>query len=241
MTAPSITIIQLDPYVPLDRFSGWLNGARLRNIPAWQRPSPPLKEVGHGLVVIGGRASADDPELHKGALKGLVVEAVDRGLPVLGIRAGHQLLVEAFGGELQVNDVAEAERGPVDVSWQPAAHADPVVGRVASMNGTLFPAFHDQAVTRLPQGSIDLAGSEAYPHQAIRIGSAVSMQFHPGASPDLIASWAELHGEDPLPMRRSMRLVDDTLSQNGRLVGQGFARAAREYAESGADRDCRAA
>lgn len=241
MTAPSITIVQLDPHVPLDRFSGWLHGSVLRNIPAYRQPVPPVEKLGHGVIVLGGRASVTDRALWMGPVKRMMIEAVDRELPLLGICLGHQLLAEAFGGEVRVGDPGGGERGAVELHWQPVARTDPVLGRVASLQSTLFPESHTDVVTRLPQGSIDLARSAAYPHQAFRVGSAVGVQFHPEASPDLMATWAEMRGGDPIAMRRSMRLVDDSLTRNGMLVAHGFAQAAREYADSAADRGERAA
>lgn len=232
MAAPRISIVQLDPQVPLDRFGGWLPGAVLRNVPVDRKPLPPIDAMGHGIIVLGGRASVDDGELWMGAVKRLMVEAVDREIPVLGICLGHQLLAEAFGGEVRVADPGGGEHGPVRVEWQSGAGRDPVVGRVAALGSATFPSSHADVVSRLPIGAIELARTAAYPHQAFRIGSALGVQFHPEASPELMTAWAELRGADSLAVRRSMRLVDDSVSRNGALVAQGFADAAREYAES---------
>lgn len=232
MAAPRITIAQLDPHAPLDRFGGWLQGAVLRNVPVHRKPLPEVDRIGHGLIVLGGLASVDDHELWMESVKRLLVDAVDRDLPVLGICLGHQLLAETFGGSVTVNAPGGGEHGPTRIEWQPGAERDPVVGRVAQLPGTLFPMCHRDVVTALPSGATELARNSAYPHQAFRIGSAVGVQFHPEASPDLMTKWAELHDGDPISTRRSMRKVDDTLSRNGALVAQGFVTAAREYADS---------
>lgn len=241
MAAPRITIVQLDPLVPLDRFGGWLQGAVLRNVPVYRKPLPPVQEMGHGIIVLGGLASVEDGELWMGAVKRMMVDAVDRDLPLLGICLGHQLLAEAFGGEVRVADPAGGEHGPVRIEWQPGAERDPVLGRVAGLPGKLFPMSHSDVVSRLPSGATELARNAAYPHQAFRLGSALGVQFHPEASPELMTSWAELHGDDSLTMRRSMRKVDDTVSRNGALIAQDFAAVAREYAESAGPRAFRVA
>lgn len=232
MAAPRITVIQVDPHVPLDRFSGWLAGAVLKNVPAFRQPLPSLDRMGHGVIVLGGLASVDSDTLWIEPLKRLMVQAVERDLPLLGICLGHQLLAEAFGGEVTVADEAGGEHGPVELEWRPGAERDPVLERVVNLPGTLFPEHHYDVVTRLPADATELARSAMYAHQAFRIGSAVGVQFHPEASPDLMTSWAELQGADAMTMRRSMRRVDDTISRNGTLIAQGFAQAARAYADA---------
>ena len=80
---------------------------------------------------------------------------------------------------------------------------------------------HD-AVTALPPGVEELAGTELYPNQAFRVGSAVGVQFHPEASPDLMGRWAELDGGDGRTLRRALHSVDTEVSRNGRLLAQSF-------------------
>ena len=57
---PRITVLQLDPGVPLARFDGWLKaaGVRLSTVTLWDRDVPPLASAGDGLLVLGGRMSA---------------------------------------------------------------------------------------------------------------------------------------------------------------------------------------
>ena len=79
-------------------------------------------------------------------------------------------------------------------------------------------------------GTSSLGSTEAYPNQAFRVGSALGVQFHPEASPELMSRWTELDGGDGREMRRSLHKLDTDLSRNGRLLAQGFAGQLRSRA-----------
>lgn len=220
------TIIQPDPYVPADRFAAWLasNRVLVRAVPLWQRPVPSVDELGDGLIVLGGRMSAHDTAEHEWIepLKKLMVAAVDAGIPMLAICLGHQLLAEAFGGQVTVSHPAGGEHGAYEITWHAGAENDPLLGRLAEHGSSVLPESHHDAVTRLPAGAVQLASTEHYPNQAFRVGSAVGVQFHPEASPELMGRWAELGGEDGRTMRRTMNAKDTEVSRNGRLLAQAF-------------------
>lgn len=227
------TIIQPDPHVPVDRFGPWLasNRVLVRAVPLWQRDVPAVAELGDGLVVLGGTMSAHDAAEHAWIppLKELMVAAVDAGLPTLAICLGHQLLAEAFGGEVEVEHPDGGEHGAIPVAWQDTARSDPLLSRLAEGNSSLVAESHSDAVTRLPDGATPLASSERYPNQAFRIGSAVGVQFHPEASPELMGRWAELKGADGRTMRRAMHAQDTEVSRNGRLLAQAFCGQLRAH------------
>ncbi len=220
------TIIQPDPLVPADRLGSWLasNRVLVRAVPLWQRPVPQVAELGDGLIVLGGQMSAHDAADHPWLepLKQLLVDAVAAEVPTLAICLGHQVLAEAFGGEVTVAHPDGGEHGAFLVNWNQAALDDPLLGRLAE-GGTSFAAeSHSDAVTRLPAGVETLASSELYPNQAFRVGSAVGVQFHPEASPELMGRWAEFTGGDARTMRRTMSSHDTEVSRTGRLLAQAF-------------------
>jgi GMP synthase (glutamine-hydrolysing) len=224
--AVRVTIIQPDPYVPVDRFGPWLasNRVLVRAVPLWQRDVPAVEDLGDGLIVLGGRMSAHDAADHPWIppLKELMAAAVDADLPMLAICLGHQLLAEAFGGEVEVAHAGGGEHGAIPVGWAEGASADPLLSRLAESRPSLVAQSHSDAVTRLPDGATSLATSDRYPNQAFRIGSAVGVQFHPEASPELMGRWAELDGADGRTMRRTMQAHDTEISRNGRLLAQAF-------------------
>jgi len=220
------TIVQPDPHVPVDRFGPWLasNRVLVRAVPLWQRDVPSVSALGDGLIVLGGIMSAHDGADHPWLepLKELMVSAVEADVPTLAICLGHQLLAEAFGGTVTVAHPGGGEHGAYPVTWHPGATSDPLLGRLAEAGRTLLAESHSDVVTKLPDGVTQLASSELYPNQAFRIGSAVGVQFHPEASPELMGRWAELSGADGRTMRRAMHAQDTEVSRNGRLLAQAF-------------------
>lgn len=60
-------------------------------------------------------------------------------------------------------------------------------------------SMHADAVVELPDGATWLAFSDMYPYQAFRWGSALGVQFHPEAGPELAARWAAESGDVDVP------------------------------------------
>lgn len=221
------TILQPDPYVPVDRFGPWLasNRVLVRARTLWNSPMPKADEIGDGVIVLGGRMSAHDQADHPwiDPLKGLLVDLVEADVPVLAICLGHQILAEAFGGCVRVNDPAGGEHGAYEVYWTGMGRQDPLTERIAVNATSLMAESHDDVVAELPTAATLLASSERYANQAFRIGSAVGVQFHPEASPELMGRWAELGAGNARDMRRSMQTHDTEVSRNGRLLAQAFS------------------
>lgn len=221
-----VTILQPDPLVPVDRFGPWLagSGVRLRAVPLWQLDVPAIDSLGSGMIVLGGRMSSRESDEYAwmDPLKQLMVEAVDHDIPVLAICLGHQLLAEAFGGSVQTDHPDGPEEGPSHLTWHEEARHDPVLGRLACAGPSLLPQSHRDTVTELPPQTTELAATDRYANQAFRVGSALGVQFHPEASPTLMARWSEANGGDPVTARRAMQFVDTDVSRNGRLLAQAF-------------------
>ncbi|MFE3291679.1 type 1 glutamine amidotransferase [Rhodococcus sp. NPDC059234] len=136
-------------------------------------PSPPQCV---GLVVMGGPMNAMDDAAHPhlAAERALIRGCVERGVPVLAVCLGAQLLAAALGGRVYEGPAGEFGAGRVAVTE--AGRADPVVGGL----GVALPVVHWHGDTfDLPDGAVLLAGSDAYAHQAFRFGdSAYGLQFH---------------------------------------------------------------
>jgi GMP synthase (glutamine-hydrolysing) len=221
-----LTVVQPDERVPLDRFGAWLGGTSLRWVRPWAGdPVPVVSDVGAGLLVLGGRTNAYDDEgtPFLPALRRLLADAVEHDLPVLGICLGHQLLAVATGGRVEVGAAPGPERGVVPVSWHPDAVTDPVLGPAAVDGRALVPSMHADAVVALPPGATALASSDLYPVQAMRVGSAVGVQFHPEASPELLGRWASRRlGHEAGAVVAHAREREAEVVAVGRAIAEGF-------------------
>ncbi|RBQ20989.1 type 1 glutamine amidotransferase [Spongiactinospora rosea] len=136
---------------------------------------PTVDEI-DGLVVMGGPMGAldDDDHPHLATERALLAEAVKRGMPVLGVCLGAQLMAAALGAEILQGPAPEIGLGTVSLTED--GLRDPVFGPV----GRLLPVFHWHGDTfTAPPGTVRLAQSANYANQAFRAGDrAYGLQFH---------------------------------------------------------------
>jgi GMP synthase (glutamine-hydrolysing) len=153
-------------------------------------PLPDLATV-DGIIAFGGAQSAVDLDTEPAlaAEAELLREAVGRGLPVLGICLGGQILARALGG-----GVARARRRAV--TWReltPGDPADPLFGPQAAV-----PALHwNEDVFTLPPGAVEvLHGPEPEGVEAFRCGDRTwGVQFHPEVDAAALDGWYARYGD----------------------------------------------
>ena len=146
------------------------------------------------LVVLGAPDCANDPLPHLRAEEALIKRYVCAGAPVLGVCLGAQLIARAFGGAVRTGGVRESgyygDLRPVGAEG----------GRLFAGMGDPFCALHLHGDTfELPPGAVRLASSASYANQALRIGSAVGVQFHLEADGATARRW--LAGKEEEGMR----------------------------------------
>lgn len=183
-----------------------------------------------GLIVLGGPMSVNDRRTlpYLGAELRLIEAALADEVPVLGVCLGSQLLAHAAGA--RVYRGREKEIGWYPIERTAAAAGDPVFGRFP--HRTMVFHWHGETFD-LPKGSVWLARSARYAHQAFRIGrSAYGLQFHVEVTAPMIRSWCRAYrGEwDEYAARHRMKVLPDRadghtrrLSAMAHGVGSWFA------------------
>ena len=143
------------------------------------------------IVILGAPESANDDLPYLKQEMELIRDSVKKEIPVLGICLGSQLIAKAFG--------ARVYKGPKkEIGFYEDVEFDNMT-RSSLFNGIKSPSlvFHWHGDTfDLPQGAIRLAHSKDYQNQAIKIGSAVGIQFHLEVDEPTIKLWLEKSNEE---------------------------------------------
>jgi GMP synthase (glutamine-hydrolysing) len=193
--------------------------------PRW----PALDEIG-GLVVFGGEMNADETERYPYLLmqRQLMRQAVDAGMPVLGICLGAQMLARALDARVYRAPVRELGFKPVRITE--AGQADPLLG--AFHSGDRVFQWHEDTFD-LPDGAELLAAGDDVQVQAFRIGrNAWGVQFHFEVDAAGVDAWLRV-AEPSLErvwkrsaddVREELRLYLDAQQQRSRPLFKAFAR-----------------
>lgn len=190
---PRVLALQHQDSCPPGWFGEWLEaaGVRVEPLPLHRGAALPDRlDDWAGLLVLGGRMGATDDDVAPWlpGVRALIQEAVDVGLPFLGICLGHQLAAAALGGRVERNVHGRA-RGLTPVGLSPDAARDPLFAVVPA--GTLAVQWNNDVVTVLPEGGEVLATAPEGTVQAARFGpQAWGVQFHPEASPAIFRAWS---------------------------------------------------
>jgi GMP synthase (glutamine-hydrolysing) len=222
-------VVQNDPICPLGGLAPALQAAG--SVATW-RPGragePRALDQYDAVVALGGGQAPDDdarfPWLR--IERALLAEAIDRGLAVLGICLGAQLIAQVLGAAV----------GPLsapDVGWRrlettPAAARDPVL--VGLTDARVF-QWHSHGFALPPHAGL-LAGTEGRA-DAFRYGQRVwALQFHGEVDEDLVAAWIEHYGPalprmgvDPAALRRETARHADAQARTAALIAETFVGA----------------
>lgn len=139
---------------------------------------------------------------------------VSRGIPVLGICYGHQLLAHAMGGCVG-NNPRGLEFGNTTIDLIETAWTDPLLKDFPSP--LEVHASHSQTVLELPEGAVHLASNPMDSNHAFRIGEcAWGIQFHPEFDADIMTEyidafhdWLVENGADPDSLLKNCHDIPD--------------------------------
>ncbi len=176
-----------------------------------------------GVVISGSRSSVYWDEEWIEPTKEWVSEAVEAGLPCLGVCWGHQLLADVLGGEVD-------HMGEYEIGYREVEHTgDSRLFEGVDERFTVFTT-HSDAVVDLPPGATEIASND-YSNHGFRKDRAFGVQFHPeydAETAETVASGKEL------PDERLQAVLDGITEENYRaaceakLVFENFCDYVRE-------------
>ncbi|MEE9911701.1 MAG: gamma-glutamyl-gamma-aminobutyrate hydrolase family protein [Deltaproteobacteria bacterium] len=197
------------PFEGLGCIGPWLEAAGFeitstRFFESTDLPDPKKTDL---LVVMGGPMSVNDEGEYPWLVseKQFIREAIDSGVPVLGICLGAQLIASASGARVYRNPVKE-------IGWFPIRGISSNDRSVFSFPPSVH-VFHWHGETfDLPPGAIRLAESDGCENQAFQFGkSVIGLQFHlettPEAARDIVS-----HCRDELSPSQNIQTEQEILS-----------------------------
>jgi GMP synthase (glutamine-hydrolysing) len=165
--------------------------------PERQRPArDPLSY--DAVIVLGGSAHPDQDAVRPWLAqeKTVLTKILGKGIPILGVCLGAQLVTLAAGGEAR--RASEPEIGFSPVQREPAAADDPVFSELPERFEAL--QWHSYECV-LPAGGVVLASSAVCP-QAFRVADAAwGIQFHAEVTLADWESWVRSYRTDPDAVR----------------------------------------
>jgi GMP synthase-like glutamine amidotransferase len=182
------------------------------------------------VMVFGGAMHPDQDAEHPWIPEEVtfIEETLARGIPLLGVCLGAQLIARATGAWVGPGEVGEV--GWHEVGLTRAGVTDRVIG---SAFPARFPAFEWHYYTwELPWGAELLAANGAA-RQAYRLGDRTwAVQFHPEVSPGMLDYWfvegaAELPAPPDVMRAETTRLLPGWMAQGRALVDAFLDEAAR--------------
>jgi GMP synthase-like glutamine amidotransferase len=156
-----VLVIQHDDNVPPGLLADWAaeRGHELVSDPA--HPHDAVVSLGSYSSVTEGAFAEEIPVLQ---------DAVERGVPVLGICFGAQLLAHALGGRVERLETPEAVWDEIDGDGP-------------------FLLWHEDAIAEAPPRADTVVEGPAGV-RAFRQGSAIGVQHHPEVTAEIAAGWA---------------------------------------------------
>jgi GMP synthase (glutamine-hydrolysing) len=182
---------------------------------------PDLSEVS-GVVLLGGAQHADDVDAHPYLRdeREFAAQATERGVPILGICLGGQILALAHGAALHPSPAIEF--GYTAIRPTREGRGDPIMS--VWQEGDRVFHWHEDTFD-LPSGSTLLLESALVPNQAFRYGeTSWGTQFHPEVTRDVIDGWLGIAGDTQAKWGKT----PDEIREEGRLHLAAEERRARE-------------
>lgn len=176
-----------------DWFVAGMKVAGIQQIEVFRNQSPPALAEIAGIVITGSAAMVSHRQDWSEKTAEWLKQAVEAGLPVLGVCYGHQLLAHALGGTVGPNPNGR-QIGTVLTKSLDAASNDPLLGHLPRQY--LAHSSHVESVLVLPANAERLATSPLDENFAIRFSeNAWGVQYHPEFSAPVMSEYIKFRSE----------------------------------------------
>lgn len=187
------------PHEGLGAMEAWFvaRGHHLARTRFFRGEVPPAPESIDWLVVMGGPMGVYEEDRHPWLReeKRFIERMIARGVPVLGVCLGAQLIAEVLGGTVAPHRHKEIGWFPVSLTEQARSNA-----LFAPLPRTFTPLHWHGDTFTLPPGAVHLARSEACEHQAFAYEDRVlGLQFHVEALPSTAQMFWEADAPQLVP------------------------------------------
>jgi GMP synthase (glutamine-hydrolysing) len=165
-----------------------------------------------GLILMGGYMGVYESHIypHLQVEMRLIEQALKRGMPILGICLGSQILAHVLGAEVRKH--TEREMGWNEVRLTEAGEKDPIFSHFGKRE-VLFQSHGD--TFDIPKSSEHLAFSEVCHGQAFRYGENVyGFQFHIEIDRPTIGHWLEMPENQEIFKGSEGRFVPEAILQD---------------------------
>lgn len=224
-----LTLLQNDQDVPSGNFLEWLGEFDLpvRTARPFNGENLPAIAGTSALIVLGGAMGVHDSDRfpHLRAVRSYMQQAVLKGVPLLGICLGGQLLADVLGAP--VHSQRNGEMGLHSVEVLAPGASDPLFHEIPPSFITF--QWHNDCF-EIPAGAVCLASSVNCMHQAFRYGvSNYGLQFHPEVTKGIVASWIESSGTvtDASSILEDFVRTENEYTAVSRKLLENFLRIAR--------------
>ena len=202
-----------------DWFAQGMDVYDLLQVDVYRQQAMPDPKTLAGIVITGSPAMVSEKEDWSERTAEWLSEAVQSGIPTLGICYGHQLLAHALGGRAGANPRGR-QIGTVQAQLLNSRQKDPLLGHLPHTFKTQ--TSHSEVVLELPPGAERLASSPLDDNFAIRFAENVwGVQYHPEFSATVMSEYiryrADALREEGLSPDRLLENNTDTVAANSVL------------------------
>ncbi|MFO7708080.1 MAG: type 1 glutamine amidotransferase [Desulfobacterales bacterium] len=226
----NVQVLQHVPFEGLGSIETWLSerDAVVRTTRFYHSAALPDLRTVDLVIAMGGPMSVNDEHEHPWLKqeKAFIKEAVGRGIAVLGVCLGAQMIANSLGARVFATAHKEIGWFPVQaVSSDAEAFRFPPRATVFHWHGETFD---------LPAGAIHLARSAGCAHQAFQVGrNVIGLQFHLETTPESVERIFhhcrdELVAGEYIQSEQALRAAPDTAYRDiNRLMGDVLAYISR--------------